>query len=1049
MNIKVAIRVRPFNQREVDLKTDLCVKMTPKQTFLLNDSGETDRTFAFDHCFWSHDDFTSDATGYNNPSSKASPYADQKLVYNALGQDVLQNAINGYHCCIFAYGQTGSGKSYSIFGYDQNKGIVPMICDELLNGKTLINDDKKTFSLSISMLEIYNERVQDLLIAVSRRPKAGLKVRENNKLGVFVEDLIKKEVSSYSQIEEVIETGNKNKTLGSTLMNATSSRAHTIITLELVQKETTAIKTTQKDSVIHLVDLAGSEKVAKTDAKGDRLKEACSINKSLTVLGIVIHQLYLKSEGEKVVVSYRDSVLTRILQNSLGGNSKTTMICAISPARDNYDETLSTLRYADQAKKIKQHAQVNESETDKLIRELMEENEKLKAQLGQMNTKKDQAGMDDVSHQIRELENVIQYKTTMFKTGTSVRDIAKAANFGEIGIKPPAVKLDTVPHMLNLNEDPLLNGKIIYNFLESPYVLIGRQSDSDQLDEMRSSGEKKVILNGVGIIEDHARIVFIDGTLQIITSDPGAASHTFINGDSLDQFEKEGSGYVRQLVDLDRIILGTSSTFLIRLLGKNKIISPVTKIGGKDIDWEYCQMEKFKLQEKTERDKMQTVYLEKENALKSMEKQLKTDFEKEKGQYEEKMRSQREDYERMIGVMQKNLKERESEKVQRDKMAEFENLDSIKVIQNEQKTKELEYQVRLNTLHQETQLLKQIQSINFNLEKKLINYYHKIKEANYVAQELNRNIEFVPFVASLNLLASLNQKTATPDLIINVKVINHEDGWINYWSLEKFDSRLILMREAIEYFFSHNKISYNEQNDPFWDPEEFFLFGQSFCIAKNVLYRFEITHKVGILGYEGDIGYIVMHLIPIDDEGRIIDEEEMEEEIEEPDDLIRKNMSCHYRVNIEKIIIYDINVLKNKTAYVSYEVMTLHDLEEFSTPRFKIRDNQTDLSYNQAITLPRVNDDIIDYYMHKNIQLKLFVDHIEQVQQKGKNAPPVINKEPSMSGANRNSNAKSGTDKKFLPKIDPKKASLNKSSYPRKTTVYQEKSHSSNICNVF
>ena len=164
-------------------------------------------------------------------------------------------------------------------------------------------------------------------------------------------------------------------------MNATSSRAHTIIILELIQKKETKNKITQKTSHIYLVDLAGSEKVGKTGAKADRLKEACSINKSLSVLGIVIHQLYMKSTGKKTIVSYRDSVLTRILQDALGGNSKTTMICAISPARDNYDETLSTLRYANQAKMIKLNAQINESETDKLIRELTEENKRLKEML--------------------------------------------------------------------------------------------------------------------------------------------------------------------------------------------------------------------------------------------------------------------------------------------------------------------------------------------------------------------------------------------------------------------------------------------------------------------------------------------------------------------------------------------------------------------------------------------------------------------------------------------------------------------------------------------
>jgi kinesin family protein 13 len=1047
MNIKVAIRVRPFNQRELDLKTELCVDMSDNQTYILKEgSSEIERTFTYDNCFWSHDEFDTDEHGYHFPVKGSRKYWDQERVYNVLGKDVLNNALNGYNCCLFAYGQTGSGKSYSIFGYGENKGIVPKICNQFLDGTTLVEDDKRSFSLSISMLEIYNEKIQDLLIPIAKRAKGGLKVRENNKLGVFVEDLTKREVRSYVEIEEVIELGNKHKTLGATLMNATSSRAHTIITLELVQREVGIIKTTQKDSVIYLVDLAGSEKVAKTEAKGDRLKEACSINKSLTVLGIVIHQLYLRSEGEKVIVSYRDSALTRILQNALGGNSVTTMICAISPARDNIDETLSTLRYADQAKQIKQNARINESETDKMIRELMEENDKLKNLLAQLQGNKDRTVADDVAHQIRELENVISFKANFNQGPSHSHSFSKRPSIS-IGVKekPNPKLLTTNPHMYNLNEDPLLNQKIIYDFTESPSVLVGRQSDKDNLEDSKTTGERKIVLNGVGILEEHARINYSQGNLSIVTYDIDAASAIFINGESLDSHDPDGAQkgiFTRSLIDLDRIIIGTSSTFLVRLPNETGLVPEDKKVGGKDVDWEFCQMEKFKKQEKTEREKLQVVYQEKEVALKDMEKQLKENFDREKDLYEQKICLQQEEYERMIESMQRNIEERENELSESQQMIETENFESIKLLQNEQKTKELEFQVRLNALHKETQLLKQIQAINSNLEKKLINYYHKIKEANYIAQELNRNIEFVPFVASLNLLASLNQKTTTPDLIVNVKVINYEEGWVNYWPLEKFDNRLILIRDAIEYFFSHNKIQYNEQNDPFWDPEEFFLHGQAFCLLKNVLYRFELTHKVGILGYEGDIGYIVVQLMPIDDEGKEIDEEEIEEEIEEPDDLIIKNMSCHYRINIEKIIIYDINNLKGKTGYLNYEVMTLHNTEEYSTKWFKIADNQIDLNYSQTIKIPRVNNDLIDHYMHKNIQFKFYVDKIEKVPCKGKNPPPIIHKHAAETG-------KGPTDAMIPKKSMVKKTSINnKSTVYTNTQVHQPKSTSSNVCRI-
>ncbi len=173
-----------------------------------------------------------------------------------------------------------------------------------------------------------------------------------------------------------MDEGGKNRTIGSTLMNATSSRAHTIIALEFKQIEIEGTRKKEKFSVINLVDLAGSEKAGQTGATGDRLKEGCAINKSLTVLGQCISTLADKAMGkaQKTVVPYRDSALTRILQNALGGNSKTIMICALSPATTNYEETLSTLRYADRAKKIKNKAIVNESPQEKLIRELRTEN---------------------------------------------------------------------------------------------------------------------------------------------------------------------------------------------------------------------------------------------------------------------------------------------------------------------------------------------------------------------------------------------------------------------------------------------------------------------------------------------------------------------------------------------------------------------------------------------------------------------------------------------------------------------------------------------------
>jgi len=347
-----------------------------------------EKTFAFDHSFWSFDNFTVKEENYFEADNNK--YADQRVVYEKVGKEILDNAWEGYHCCLFAYGQTGSGKSYSMVGYGANRGIVPISCDEIFKRIKENKDTNKSYEVSISMIEIYNEKIQDLFGPQNQqRPPGGLKLRENKTLGFYVENKRNYPVTSYEDISRRMEEGNENRTISSTLMNATSSRAHTIITIEFVQITNQNGKRSEKRSNINLVDLAGSERASSTGATGDRLKEGCNINKSLLTLGNVINVLADKALGKSknILPPYRESNLTKILMNALGGNSKTVMICALSPAAINYEETLSTLRYADRAKKIQNKAVINESENDKVIRMLREENVDLKKMIEDLNRK--------------------------------------------------------------------------------------------------------------------------------------------------------------------------------------------------------------------------------------------------------------------------------------------------------------------------------------------------------------------------------------------------------------------------------------------------------------------------------------------------------------------------------------------------------------------------------------------------------------------------------------------------------------------------------------
>ena len=234
-------------------------------------------------------------------------------MFNDFGIPLLDNAFEGYNVCMFAYGQTGSGKSYSIVGYPGNLGIIPRSCVEIfrrVNERENNPDNVIKHEITLSMIEIYNEKVQDLLVHPNKRPKDGLKIRQHPKIGVYVENMVKVPVASYDEIESQINNGTANRTIGETNMNATSSRAHTVTTITFKQiflDKETGKAFNQKVSDINLIDLAGSERAESTGATGDRLKEGSNINKSLMILGKVISALAKKAEGKNVAPPFRES----------------------------------------------------------------------------------------------------------------------------------------------------------------------------------------------------------------------------------------------------------------------------------------------------------------------------------------------------------------------------------------------------------------------------------------------------------------------------------------------------------------------------------------------------------------------------------------------------------------------------------------------------------------------------------------------------------------------------------------------------------------------
>jgi kinesin family member 13 len=823
-SVKVAVRVRPFNEREIKLGAECCIRMDGNKTTIINEEGSK-REFTFDYSFWSHDGYILEDNGYmrKDPQHTGTKYSDQEYVYNELGIEVLTNAWEGYHCCLFAYGQTGSGKSYSMIGYGENKGIVPQVTEEIFRRIDSNDDASRDFQVKASMVEIYNEKVQDLLIHPSKRPTQGLKIRENKTTGIYIEGIDGVPVSSYDEIEAVMSKGNKNRSIGAHAMNATSSRAHTIISIEFKQIHQTEKVKTEKLSIINLVDLAGSEKADQTGATGDRLKEGCAINKSLSTLGQVIKVLADKSSGKKSneVVPYRNSALTRMLQNALGGNSKTLMICALSPANTNYEETLSTLRYADRAKSIKNKARVNESETEKLIRELKEENERLKKLMEEGGYSPSMKGDSD------------EYKKMLEQNQREMEEREKTWQQKLEEAKAKAEKEDkkvnlNAPNIANLNEDSQLDKIAIYNLTEQEKTYVGRKAGKP---------EPKVVLGGPGIQNNHAYFEYKDGDVFLKPNSKESKGQIKVNGKDI------GKGV--KLNHNDRIVFGAASVFLFRLPGEPE---------DPKIDFEMAQDEvNAELIEK-QGAKMEEDRIEEETKLKEIEE----NYEKEKLEAQEKAKKEQEEQEKKL-LQLKHLQEKLQEENERKKVEEQKRLieEDIKRKEEERKLEELR---AIEEKEEQIKLLEKKRKEHKRLDETLNMLLPMVKEANLSAEELKRKYKFEPKIVheidDSPGMSPLEQLKNSKSKVV-VEVDNSEDGYKYKWDPAKFADRLYMMRDVMDEYFETQKIpELGKDEDPFWDPQEAMLIGRAYCYLKSLGYMLnnECNAKIMNTNYEGSCG---------------------------------------------------------------------------------------------------------------------------------------------------------------------------------------------------
>ncbi|XP_020744423.1 kinesin-like protein KIF3A isoform X4 [Odocoileus virginianus] len=477
-NVKVVVRCRPLNEREKSMCYRQAVSVDEMRGTITvhktDSSNEPPKTFTFDTVF--------------GPESK------QLDVYNLTARPIIDSVLEGYNGTIFAYGQTGTGKTFTMEGVravPELRGIIPNSFAHIFGHIAKAEGDTR-FLVRVSYLEIYNEEVRDLL---GKDQTQRLEVKERPDVGVYIKDLSAYVVNNADDMDRIMTLGHKNRSVGATNMNEHSSRSHAIftITIECSEKGVDGNMHVRMGK-LHLVDLAGSERQAKTGATGQRLKEATKINLSLSTLGNVISALV---DGKSTHVPYRNSKLTRLLQDSLGGNSKTMMCANIGPADYNYDETISTLRYANRAKNIKNKARINEDPKDALLRQFQKEIEELKKKLeeGEEISGSDISGSEEEDDEEGEVgEDGEKRKKRRNQAGKKKVSPDKMVEM-QAKIDEERKALET---KLDMEEEERNKARAELEKREKD--LLKAQQEHQSLLEKLSALEKKVIVGGVDLL---------------------------------------------------------------------------------------------------------------------------------------------------------------------------------------------------------------------------------------------------------------------------------------------------------------------------------------------------------------------------------------------------------------------------------------------------------------------------------------------------------------------------------------------------------------------
>uniref|UniRef100_A0A8C7IQA7 Kinesin family member 13A n=1 Tax=Oncorhynchus kisutch TaxID=8019 RepID=A0A8C7IQA7_ONCKI len=769
--------------------------------------------FAFDHCFWSMDE------------SNMPKYAGQEVVFQCLGEGILENAFQGYNACIFAYGQTGSGKSFSMMGNKKAPGLIPRLCCSLFERIGREDSQVLSFKVEVSYMEIYNEKVRDLLDPKGSRQS--LKVREHKVLGPYVDGL--SQTDGEMDIEVLMSEGNKSRTVAATNMNEESSRSHAVFSIIVTQTlyDLKSGNSGEKVSKMSLVDLAGSERVSKTGAAGERLKEGSNINRSLTTLGCVISALADQSAGKggkNKFVPYRDSVLTWLLKDNLGGNSKTCMIATVSPAADNYEETLSTLRYADRAKRIVNHAVVNEDPNARIIRELREEVEKLRVQLSQAESLK----APELKERLQESEKLIQEMTVTWEQ--KLRNTEEIATERQQQLESMGISLETSGikvgddkcFLVNLNADPALNELLVYYLKE--HTRVGADTSQD------------IQLFGIGIQSEHC-VLEISPDGGEVTLTPIENARTCVNGTMTESLVHLWHG--------DRILWGNNHFFRINLPGRKR-------------------RERLKELER-ERASPRESYVEVDVETAS-EASSEQDYSYEFAQTEVMMKTlgNNDPMQNVVQVLEKQYLEEKRTALEEQRMMYERELESLRQQLSPERTNQhqrsssdrLTFPTHTPSHHskirpwteERDELFRQSLS---RLREQVVKANTLVREANFLAKEMNKLTDYQVTlqIPAANLSANRKRGAIVSEPAI---LVRWKGKGTQVWTIDKLDNKLVDMRD--HYRDWKEGAEDTQHSESFYEAQENHnLIGVANIFLECLFHDIRLQYAVPIISQQGEV----------------------------------------------------------------------------------------------------------------------------------------------------------------------------------------------------